>query len=367
MNRLCCVIGTSPELYKMIPIIQCFSKRCAAELHVVFTGQHANLPRVGDSFLPATVHQHVLCQDPSTLNDFCCQCQKKLEKLLSKIQPKIVAVHGDTISTFAGAMAAYYNRISLAHIEAGLRSFDLNHPYPEEGIRRMVDCISDYLFTPTSHCEKNLINEKANGKIVISGNSVIDMLTLTISAEYSFNITSPYIVVSMHRRESWGDYAVRFADILIRLAKAFPQVSILFPLHDNPLLRKCFVGKLSHLGNVVLTEKLPVKDIHNLIARALLLLTDSGGLQEEGVILGKHVYVYRETTERPEGVKTGFLHILGRADMDAIFKSLHDAILRELAHDEKVMFPLVYNDCYGRSGASEIIANALCEALEDHI
>jgi UDP-N-acetylglucosamine 2-epimerase (non-hydrolysing) len=348
--RVCIILGTRPEAIKLAPVIQYFRQDPAFETQVVLTGQHREMvAQVMDLF---------------DMTDITCRSLRGLEELFQTLKPQIVLVQGDTTTAFAAALAAFYQQIPVGHVEAGLRTDSIYNPYPEEANRRLISQITTLHFAPTSLSVENLERSGVLGKIYNTGNTVIDALLNVAERQPECRVNdldwNQYRVLlsTVHRRENWGEPLKEIAQGFLSLLEAFPDVALLLPLHRNPTVRDPLKAILGDHPRVFLTEPLDYSELVGAIQRCYLLLTDSGGLQEEAPSLGKPVLVLRETTERPEAVMAGTARLIG-TDAEAIFKQAS----RLLSEPDAYRKMATAINPFGDGHASERIAAAVKEFL----
>ncbi|XQQ05080.1 MAG: non-hydrolyzing UDP-N-acetylglucosamine 2-epimerase [Leptolyngbya sp. IPPAS B-1204] len=316
--RVCIILGTRPEAIKLAPVIQTFQQDPAFETQVVLTGQHREMvAQVMDLFDLQANHDLAIMQHGQTLTDITCRSLRGLEELFQQLQPQIVLVQGDTTTAFAAALAAFYQQIPVGHVEAGLRTDNIYNPYPEEANRRLISQITQLHFAPTTLSVENLERSGVVGKIYHTGNTVIDAL-LNVAARHpdcpvpGLDWNQYRVILStVHRRENWGKPLRDIAEGFLQVLDKFPDTALLLPLHRNPTVREPLQAILGNHPRVFLTEPLDYSELVGAIQRSYLLLTDSGGLQEEAPSLGKPVLVLRETTERPEAVMAGTAKLVG--------------------------------------------------------
>ena len=325
---VCVTLGTRPEAIKLAPVIQKLRSIVKLKTYVVLTGQHREMvDGVMELFKLKCDRDLAIMKPKQTLTEITCNSLQGLEEIFSELQPQLVIVQGDTSTAFSAALAAFYQKIPVAHVEAGLRTDDLFNPYPEEANRRLISQITQFHFAPTDLAVQNLHQAGVTGKIYQTGNTVIDALLQVAKTNPKCNIPgldwSKYrvLLATVHRRENWGqplqDILQGFETILER----FPDTALLLPMHRNPTVRepiKAFFSDSRVSSRVFLTEPLDYKELVAAISRCYLLLTDSGGLQEEAPSLGKPVLVLRETTERQEAIAAGTAKLIG-TNPDAIF------------------------------------------------
>lgn len=318
MKKIMLLFGTRPEAVKMCPLVTELKTRSGIETVVCVSGQHRQmLTGVLSSFGVTADRNMRVMKNSQTLSSLFAAVLTGTQKALADFHPDVVAVHGDTITAFAGALACFFSGVPVAHVEAGLRTGDMRSPFPEELDRRAIALMASYNFSPTGQAAGNLIREgAAPERVWVTGNTVIDALRYTVNENYThpeleWASGAPLVLVTAHRRESLGDTMRGMLRAVRRVALERPFVRILFPLHMNPLVRKAAEEILGDLPSVHLTGPLEVRDFHNILARARIVLTDSGGVQEEAAALGKPTLVMRDETERPEGVDAGVLRAVG--------------------------------------------------------
>lgn len=316
--RICIILGTRPEAIKLAPVIQQFKQNPKFDTQVVLTGQHREMvEQVMQLFDLTADHDLAIMQHKQTLTDITCRSLQGLEALFEQLQPQLVIVQGDTTTAFAAAIAAFYHKIPVGHVEAGLRTDDLFNPYPEEANRRLISQITQLNFAPTSLAVENLEKSSVVGRIHHTGNTVIDAL-LTVAAHHPpCNVANldweqhRVLLATVHRRENWGDPLHDIARGFLDVLDKFPDTALLLPLHRNPTVREPLQALLGNHPRAFLTEPLDYAELVGAMQRSYLLLTDSGGLQEEAPSLGKPVLVLRETTERPEAIAAGTAKLIG--------------------------------------------------------
>lgn len=362
MIKVMSIFGTRPEAIKMAPIIQ-EMERHKSEIDSVIcvTAQHREmLDSVLDTFQITPDYDLNIMKKGQTLDSVTGTILHGLNNILDREKPDMVLVHGDTTTTFASALSAFYHKIPVGHVEAGLRTHNLYSPYPEEANRQMVGTIAELHFTPTMQSLKNLLQEnKDPEKIYVTGNTAIDALRTTVKKEYDSAALrwagdARIILLTAHRRENWGEPLKRVFTAVNKITEKYPDVRVIYPCHMNPAVRGLADEMFANNDHVRVIEPLEVTDFHNLIKKSYLVLTDSGGIQEEGPSLGKPVLVVRETTERPEGVEAGTLKLLGTST-ENIVKQVSRLLDDEIEYERmsKAENP------YGDGHASERIVNAI--------
>ena len=361
MIKVLIVFGTRPEAIKMAPLVKEIANRPEMRGIVCITGQHREmLDQVLTRFDIEPDYDLNIMRHGQTLSDITVATLTGLEKVISRTAPDIVLVHGDTTTAFAGALAAFYQQTSVGHVEAGLRTHNKYSPFPEEMNRQMVDRIADMFFAPTEQTKQNLIAENVNKEnIYVTGNTVIDALKTTVVENYThpeldWCADSRLILLTAHRRENLGEPMRRIFRAVRRVVDEFPDVKVIYPIHMNPRVRSIADELLAGVDRIRLIEPLEVLDFHNFMAAAHIILTDSGGIQEEAPSLGKPVLVLRDTTERPEGLESGTLKLAGIVE-ESIY--LHTKEL--LCNDEAYRSMSAAVNPYGDGFASKYIADAI--------
>ena len=318
--KVCSIFGTRPEAIKMAPLVLEMKNYDEIESMVVVTAQHREmLDQVLNAFGIVPDYDLDIMEKSQTLSKITSKAMLGLEEVFAKDRPDIVLVHGDTTTTFAGALAAFYAKIDVGHVEAGLRTGDIYSPYPEEMNRLLVSKIAAMHFAPTIKNAQNLESEGVVKGISITGNTVIDSIKYTAKDDYSFecdalnhiDFAKKTILMTAHRRENYGEPFDNICQAAAEIAKNNPDIQIIYPVHLSPYVREMAGKYLSEIPNVHLIDPVGVFDMHNLIKRSYLVLTDSGGLQEEAPSLGKPVLVMRQETERPEAIAAGTARLVG--------------------------------------------------------
>lgn len=362
MIKVMSIFGTRPEAIKMAPIVLEMAKhRGEIESLVCVTAQHREmLDSVLDTFGITPDYDLNIMKKGQTLDSITGTILDGLNGILEKESPDLVLVHGDTTTTFASALSAFYHRIPVGHVEAGLRTHNLYSPYPEEANRQMVGNLAELHFTPTMQSLKNLLQEnKDPEKIFVTGNTAIDALKTTVKKEYDSPVLQwagdhRIILLTAHRRENWGEPLRRVFTAVNRITEKYPDVRVIYPCHLNPTVREMADEMFGGNDHVRVIEPLEVTDFHNLIRRSYLVLTDSGGIQEEGPSLGKPVLVVRETTERPEGVEAGTLKLVGTST-ENIIRQVSRLLEDEVEYERMSRA----ENPYGDGHASEKIVRAI--------
>lgn len=341
------VFGTRPEVIKMAPIIREMETR-QEKFHplVVVTGQHKEMsdPYL-DLFRIKPNFNLSIMEDNQTLNDIVIKILERLPKLLKEIDPDLVLVQGDTSSAFAAALASYHKQIKVGHVEAGLRTGNKFNPFPEEMNRHLIAVLADLHFAPTERAKNNLLEEGIPSKIIfVTGNTVIDALLYIVDDNYKFNSDilkrldfdkNKVICVTTHRRESFGRPLQNTMEALKQIVKIFPDVEIVLPVHYNPNVKKHVFNTLGHIDRIHLCTPLSYEPFVQLLNKSYLIITDSGGIQEEAPSLGKPVLVIRETTERPEGIEAGTAKLVG-TDVDTIISEVKKLVESRASYDKMV-------------------------------
>lgn len=362
MRKVMLVFGTRPEAIKMCPLVNELKFRPDEfETVVCVTGQHREmLDQVLRVFGVVPDHDLAIMKPGQTLFDVTCNVLTRLGAVLEEERPDVVLVHGDTTTSFAAALACFYLQIPVGHVEAGLRTRDIYSPWPEEFNRQAVDIITGYYFAPTEASRRNLLDEgKPAERIWVTGNTGIDALATTVREGYShpeleWARGSRLILITAHRRENLGEPMHRMFRAIRRVMEEHPNTKAIYPIHMNPLVRKAAHEELDGFDRLRIINPLEVLDFHNFLAASYLILTDSGGIQEEAPSLGKPVLVMRDTTERPEGVEAGTLKLVG-TDEDVIYHEFS----RLLSDDVEYAAMSRASNPYGDGRASERIANVL--------
>ncbi len=357
------MFGTRPEAIKMCPLINELKSRPEVQVKVCVTGQHREmLDQVLDAFKVIPDYDLSIMKEEQSLFDITTNILDRIKGVLEDERPDIVLVHGDTSTTFAAALACYYLQITVGHVEAGLRTYNIYAPYPEEFNRQAVDIISQYSFAPTELARQNLLREgKDPATIYVTGNTAIDALKTTVQETYThpeldWAADSRLILVTAHRRENRGEPMKHMFRAIRRVLDEHSDVKAIYPIHMNPEVRETADEVLGDDERIHIIEPLNVVDFHNFLARSYLILTDSGGIQEEAPSLGKPVLVMRDTTERPEGVKAGTLKLVGTNE-ETIYEEFSRLLTDQDAYNEMAHA----TNPYGDGHACERIADILCQ------
>ena len=365
MNKIMVVFGTRPEAIKMCPLVNELKSRENIITKVCVTGQHRQmLDQVLEAFSVEPDYDLSIMKDKQTLFDITTNILNRIRDVLETEKPDVVLVHGDTSTTFVTALACYYLQIPVGHVEAGLRTYNIYSPYPEEFNREAVGIISQYNFAPTEVSKDNLLREgKHPETIFVTGNTVIDALKTTVRDDYSnpeldWAADSRLILLTAHRRENLGEPMHSMFRAIRRIVDETLDVKVIYPIHMNPLVRKAADEELGNSDRIRLIEPLDVLDFHNFMSRSYLILTDSGGIQEEAPSLGKPVLVMRDTTERPEGIAAGTLKLVG-TDEEVIYSEFKK-LLTDKEEYEKMSKA---SNPYGDGLACKRIADVLVKDL----
>lgn len=363
MIKVMTIFGTRPEAIKMAPLVKELENRKEIKSIVCVTAQHREmLDQVLNIFKIKPDYDLNIMKQGQSLSEITSRVLLGLEEIIKKEEPNIILVHGDTTTTFAGALAAFYNKVDIGHVEAGLRTYDKYSPFPEEANRIMVDRITDMYFAPTEVSKNNLLKENIDeSKIYVTGNTAIDAMKYTISDNYENSIfdwvgDSKLILLTAHRRENLGEPMYNIFKAVKRLVNDNKNIKVIYPIHLNPLVRKIANEVFKDNDRIKLIEPLEVVDFHNFINKSYLILTDSGGIQEEAPSLGKPVLVLRDTTERPEGITAGTLKLVGTNE-DDIYNEATILLNNKNEYDKmsKASNP------YGDGNTSKYIVDAIIE------
>ena len=362
MKKVMLVFGTRPEAIKMCPLVNELKTRKELKTVVCVTGQHRQmLDQVLTAFEVTPDYDLSVMKQNQTLFDITINILEQIRQVLIEEKPDIVLVHGDTSTTFVAALACFYLQIPVGHVEAGLRTYNIFSPYPEEFNRQSVGIIAQYNFSPTYTSQNNLLREgKSKETIYVTGNTAIDALKTTVKEEYThpqleWAKDSRLILLTAHRRENLGEPMYHMFRAIRRIVNEIPDVKVIYPIHMNPVVRKIADEELGNHDRVRIIEPLDVLDFHNFLARSYMVLTDSGGIQEEAPGLGKPVLVMRDTTERPEGLEAGTLRLVGTSE-----EVIYDSFRQLLCEKEVYEAMSKASNPYGDGFASERIADILC-------
>ena len=361
MKKVMLVFGTRPEAIKMCPLVNELKSREGLETVVCVTGQHRSmLDMVLDAFDVKPEYDLSIMQDKQTLFDVTVNILNRIKEVLDKEKPDVVLVHGDTSTTFVTSLACFYLQIPVGHVEAGLRTYNIYSPYPEEFNRQAVGIIAKYNFSPTPRSKENLVREgKDESTIYITGNTAIDALKTTVRDSYThpeleWASDSRLIMLTAHRRENLGEPMRRMFRAIKRIVDENPDVKVIYPIHMNPVVREAANEIFAGEERVRIIEPLDVLDFHNFLARSYLILTDSGGIQEEAPSLGKPVLVMRDTTERPEGIDAGTLKLVG-TDEEVIYNAFKTLLTDKSEYDKMSKASNPYGDGYACKRIADIL------------
>lgn len=365
MKKIMVVFGTRPEAIKMCPLVKELYTRQDINTIVCVTGQHRQmLNQVLAAFEVQPDYDLSIMKEKQTLFDVTGSILEKIKSVLERERPDIVLVHGDTSTTFVTALSAFYLQIPVGHVEAGLRTYNIYSPYPEEFNRQATGIIAAFHFAPTELSKRNLLNEgKKEESVYITGNTAIDALKTTVRDDYchpelEWARGSRLIMLTAHRRENLGEPMYHMFRAIRRIVDETPDIRVIYPIHMNPVVRQAANDIFAGDDRIHIVEPLDVLDFHNFLARSYLILTDSGGIQEEAPSLGKPVLVMRDTTERPEGIQAGTLKLVG-TDEEIIYREF-----RKLLTDQKEYEKMAHaSNPYGDGFASRRIADILMEHL----
>lgn len=365
MKKVMVVFGTRPEAIKMCPLVLELKKRAEFDVTLCVTGQHRQmLDQVLDAFGVEPDYDLSIMKKTQTLFDVTVNILEKIREVLHEVKPDIVLVHGDTSTTFVTALACFYMQIPVGHVEAGLRTYNIYSPYPEEFNRQAVSIISKFNFAPTELSRGNLVKEGRDPDyIYITGNTAIDALSTTVKESYSHPELDwvgnrKLIILTAHRRENLGEPMAQMFRAIRRIIDETPDVCAIYPIHMNPVVRETAMRELGDCDRIHIIEPLEVIDFHNFLARSYLILTDSGGIQEEAPSLGKPVLVMRDTTERPEGIAAGTLKLVGTKE-DTIYSAFKELLENEVEYNKMSRA----SNPYGDGQACKRIADILSEKL----
>ncbi len=365
MKKVMLVFGTRPEAIKMCPLVNELKKRKELETKVCVSGQHRQmLDQVLRAFDVVPDYDLAVMKEKQTLFDVTVGILEGIRTVLEQEKPDVVLVHGDTSTTFVTALACFYLQIPVGHVEAGLRTYNLASPYPEEFNRRAVGLMARYHFAPTERSKENLLREgKDPSAIYVTGNTAIDALKTTVRSDYQndwldWAADSRLILITAHRRENLGEPMKHMFSAIRRLVDETPDVKAIYPIHLNPQVRETADAILGGCDRIKLIEPLDVLDFHNFLSRSYLVLTDSGGIQEEAPSLGKPVLVMRDTTERPEGIAAGTLKLVG-TDEDTIYAAFRTLLTDRAAYEAMSRAANPYGDGHACERIADILEKTL--------
>lgn len=362
MKKVMLVFGTRPEAIKMCPLVNTLKKSALLETVVCVTGQHRQmLDSVLDAFSVVPDYDLSIMKERQTLFDVTTNILERIRAVLEKEHPDVVLVHGDTSTTFVTALACFYLQIPVGHVEAGLRTHNIYSPYPEEFNRQAVSILAKYNFAPTEGAKENLLREGRDPfSIFVTGNTAIDALKTTVRKDYThpqlaWAKDSRLIIITAHRRENLGEPMHHMFRAIRRIIDETPDVKAIYPIHMNPAVREAAAEHLGGCDRIRIIEPLDVLDFHNFLAHAYMILTDSGGIQEEAPSLGKPVLVMRDTTERPEGIAAGTLRLVGTNE-ETIYENFKELLCDKAAYDKMAHASNPYGD--------GLACARICEILE---
>ena len=361
MKKVMLVFGTRPEAIKMCPLVNELKTRKGIETAVCVTGQHRQmLDQVLEAFSVVPDYDLSVMKERQTLFDVTTNILNRIREVLETVRPDVVLVHGDTSTTFVTALACYYLQIPVGHVEAGLRTYNIYSPYPEEFNRQAVGIIAAYHFAPTELSKENLLKEgKKPETIYVTGNTAIDALKTTVRKDYAHPVLewakdSRLIMITAHRRENLGEPMKHMFRAIRRVCDEHPDIKAVYPIHMNPAVRETAQAILGDDERIRIIEPLDVLDFHNFLARSYLILTDSGGIQEEAPSLGKPVLVMRDTTERPEGIAAGTLKLVG-TDEGTIYENFKMLLEDQEAYRKMSMASNPYGDGFASKRIADIL------------
>ncbi|MCL2355406.1 MAG: UDP-N-acetylglucosamine 2-epimerase (non-hydrolyzing) [Oscillospiraceae bacterium] len=366
MIKVLSIFGTRPEAIKMAPLVKELEVREGIESTVCVTAQHRQmLDAVLEVFDIKPEYDLNIMKQGQTLTDIAVKTLTGLGDVIDEVKPDIMLVHGDTSTAYAGAMAAFYKQVAIGHVEAGLRTYDKYSPYPEEINRQLIDCMADMYFAPTEDSKQSLLKEnKDPEKIYVTGNTAIDALHTTVSENYKHPLfdwigNDKLILLTAHRRENIGEPMKNFFRAIKRITDEMDDMKMIYPVHLNPKVREIADEVFGDSDKIKLIEPLDVIDFHNFLNKAHIILTDSGGIQEEAPSLGKPVVVLRDTTERPEGIKAGTLKLAGTEEED-VYKITKEILTNEAVYERmsKASNP------YGDGTASKQIVDVIIKNMK---
>lgn len=361
MKKVMLVFGTRPESIKMCPLVNELKLRKNIKPVVCVTGQHRQmLDMVLEAFGVVPDFDLSIMKEGQTLFDITTNILNRIGDVLDEVKPDVVLVHGDTSTAFVTALACFYKQIAVGHVEAGLRTYNIYSPYPEEFNRQAISIISEYNFAPTELSKANLLKEgKDENSIYITGNTAIDALKTTVRSDYmhpelDWAKDSRLIMITAHRRENLGQPMHNMFRAIRRVMDEYPDVKAIYPIHMNPIVRQAAEEEFCNCDRIHIIEPLEVVDFHNFLARSYMILTDSGGIQEEAPSLGKPVLVMRDTTERPEGIKAGTLKLVG-TDEEVIYNNFKLLLESKEAYDTMSKASNPYGDGFACKRIADIL------------
>ena len=360
--KIMSVFGTRPEAIKMAPLVKELEKRPNIKSIVCLTAQHRDmLDQVIEIFKIKPDYDLNIMKPNQTLSGITTEVITGIDDVIKKEKPDVILVHGDTTTAMAAALAAMNNQVRVGHVEAGLRTYDKNSPFPEEMNRQIIDRIADFLFAPTEESKQNLLDSKINinQKITVTGNTAIDALKITVLKDYTdenleWAKGSRLILLTAHRRENIGKPMEQIFTAINQITEKFPDIKVIYPVHLNPKVREIANAKFANNERVKLIEPLDVLEFHNYMEKAYLIMSDSGGVQEEAPSLGKPVLVLRDTTERPEGIKAGTLKLVG-VETENIYNQCSELLTNKESYGKMAQAKNPYGDGF----ASKYIVDEL--------
>lgn len=355
------VFGTRPEAIKMCPLVNELKTRKDIKTIVCVTGQHRQmLDQVLEAFNVVPDYDLSIMKDKQTLFDITTNILNRIKEVIEEVGPDVVLVHGDTSTTFVTALACFYLQVLVGHVEAGLRTYDIYSPYPEEFNRQAVGIVAKYNFAPTEMSKNNLLREgKKVESIFVTGNTAIDALKTTVREDYfhselEWAYDSRLIVITAHRRENLGQPMHNMFRAIRRILDEHPDVKAIYPIHMNPVVREAAAQELGDCDRIHIIEPLNVLDFHNFLARSYIILTDSGGIQEEAPSLGKPVLVMRDTTERPEGITAGTLKLVGTNE-EVIYNNFKELLENQDSYNSMAHASNPYGDGFACKRIADIL------------
>ena len=366
MKKVMLVFGTRPEAIKMCPLVKELKKRPGIETVVCVTGQHRQmLDSVLSAFQVTPDHDLNIMREKQTLFDVTSAVLENMKQVLELEKPDVVLVHGDTTTAFAAALSCFYLQIPVGHVEAGLRTYNLYSPFPEEMNRHFIGIVAKYHFAPTQAAKEHLLSERTDpASIFVTGNTAIDAMSYTVRESYShpelsWASDSRLILITAHRRENLGEPMAQMFRAIRRITEEFPDVKAIYPVHLNPAVRSCAKEYLGGCDRIHLIEPLDVLDFHNFLNRCYLVLTDSGGIQEEAPGLGKPVLVMRDTTERPEGIAAGTLKLTGTQE-ESIYNHFRLLLTDETEYKKMAHASNPYGDGHACRRIADVLEFGSC-------
>lgn len=361
MKKVMVVFGTRPEAIKMCPLVNELKSRSAFDVTVCVTGQHREmLDQVLEVFGVVPDYDLSIMKEKQTLFDITVDILSSIKSVITEVNPDVVLVHGDTSTTFVTSLACFYLRVPVGHVEAGLRTYNIYSPYPEEFNRQAVGLISDFNFSPTELSKNNLLGEGKNAdSIYVTGNTAIDALKTTVKEDYeheelTWANDSRLIIITAHRRENLGEPMRQMFRAIKRILDEYDDVKAIYPIHKNPVVRQTADEIFGDSERIHIIEPLQVIDFHNFLSRSYMILTDSGGVQEEAPSLGKPVLVMRDTTERPEGIAAGTLKLVG-TDEETIYRNFKMLLDNEEEYNKMSMASNPYGDGFACKRIADIL------------